>query len=663
MISFTNLIHQRNKICLVVLSALYAGLYLPVLNASADNEEPKAYNPYITVMNMHMPALASKTTAEEKELKKLEADNAEVMKNIFKISNMKIPPVQETEKLRLGYNLFASNYKPNNQATIINPQTLNDLELFCGYTGNLDHYVFKHIDHTTTTAGKIQLQRMLLEPISSIHQIKYRQEIIQALVANTPLLVSITKELKKIALAEQEFLWFWKSMNAEITRLLDSMYAPNFLGLSALNKYPAFLHYQKLSNTLFMPGFLLLGTLIAAGYAIHNRSPIAGIWALYAGFSSSLFISLAMLQQNMVNTVHNKMNHVAQLNSACMQLASIIQDSSLSTLFQTQDILKNVINPATDDSKYLVDLLQKTTFTSEPNMLSYQGRALVAFKMMNTIKESFFRSYTTIAQLDAYVSIALLYKKYQKHPTATFCFAKYITADKPYLNIENFWLPSLNPDKVVTNSIELGKKDAASNMIITGPNAGGKSTSLRAITLAVLLAQSFGIAPATAMALTPYSKIQTYTNIADTAGSASLFQAEMRRVSSLLKMIKELTPSEFAFIIMDEIFTGTNAKEGQAGAYGVAKKLASFNSTNCILATHFKALTELEQVTNGNIANHKVCVVKNPNGSFTFPYKLERGITDQAIALDLLQQEGFDADILDAAHEIANRPQVAAAAA
>jgi DNA mismatch repair protein MutS len=120
-------------------------------------------------------------------------------------------------------------------------------------------------------------------------------------------------------------------------------------------------------------------------------------------------------------------------------------------------------------------------------------------------------------------------------------------------------------------------------------------------------------------------------------------------------MIKELKPTEFAFVIMDEIFTGTNYKEGQAGAYGVTKKLSGYNNTLALFATHYKVLTELEKATNGIVKNQKVTVIKNADGSFTFPYRLEAGITDQAIALELLQQEGFDADILEAAHEIMDR--------
>ncbi len=655
----------KNRISLAVLMALFTSLYTPLIcaNTQTSQEAPPVYNPYNTLMSLHMPSLAQKSTEEDKEEKKIAAENEELKKNIFKISGLKIPPVRQVEKMRIGYNLFAHYYasNPTNNANVINTNTLNDLELLCGYTGNLDKHVFLHLDQASTVAGKIQLQKMLLEPLSNIDQLNNRQTVIKTLVTNEALLNELTAELKKIGAAEHEFFWFWKTIDNVLNQQLDALYYPNFLGMGALNKFPTILQWQRFMNAVLMPGMMIVSTLGLTGLTFATRNPGLGISALYGAFVSSIIISVTLLQQNMVNTAHGKMNGVAALSNASAQLASIIENhSTLKNLFPIHNILKNVANPSTDDSKYLMELLTEETFKGDPTFFSYQGRALVAFKIMTSIKDTFLRSLVTIGHLDAYVSIAHLYKKYAQHPRAKFCFPEFVKSEKPLVTINNFWLPSLNPEKVVTNSMELGQMGKARSMIVTGPNAGGKSTALKGITLAILLAQSFGIAPAHAMILTPFSKINTYMNITDTAGSASLFQAEMRRTNNLIQTLKNLSPTEFAFIIMDEIFTGTNAEEGEAGAYGVAKKLAGFDNAVCIFATHFKALTKLEQVTNGLIENRKVCVIKNTDGSFIFPYKLEAGITNQAIALDLLQQEGFDADILNAAHEIMNKSHTVA---
>ena len=102
---------------------------------------------------------------------------------------------------------------------------------------------------------------------------------------------------------------------------------------------------------------------------------------------------------------------------------------------------------------------------------------------------------------------------------------------------------------------------------------------------------------------------------------------------------------------MDEIFTGTNPKEGEAAAYGVAKHISSFGNNMTIVATHFKELTNLEITTGGLFKNYKVSVIKK-DGGFIYPYKLEQGISDQPIALQLLANEGFASEILDEANAI-----------
>ena len=243
--------------------------------------------------------------------------------------------------------------------------------------------------------------------------------------------------------------------------------------------------------------------------------------------------------------------------------------------------------------------------------------------------------------------------KHVNNSNAKFCFPEIIESDRPYVNINKLWHPFLNPEKVVTNDIELGR-DQAQNVILTGPNAAGKSTFLKAFTVSLILAQSFGIAPASAMKFTPFIKINTYLNISDEEGRESLFQAEMRRAQELLNSIKGLKKGEFSFVIMDEIFTGTNPKEGTAGAYGVAKSVSKYLQSICVVATHFKKLTELEEDTNGRFKNYKVYVNKFATGDIHYPYKVVPGISDQAIALLLLEQQGFDREILDEAYKAFN---------
>jgi len=151
---------------------------------------------------------------------------------------------------------------------------------------------------------------------------------------------------------------------------------------------------------------------------------------------------------------------------------------------------------------------------------------------------------------------------------------------------------------------------------------------------------------------TPFSLISTYLNITDDLGAGnSLFKAEVQRTEKLLADIASPEPGHQSFIIFDEIFNGTSPLEGMAAAYSVAKYIADLPNTLCLVATHFKQLTKLEQTTN-SFANYKVSVVTKKNGGINYPYKLEQGISDQHVAIDILRNEGFDSRILDEAQAI-----------
>ena len=87
------------------------------------------------------------------------------------------------------------------------------------------------------------------------------------------------------------------------------------------------------------------------------------------------------------------------------------------------------------------------------------------------------------------------------------------------------------------------------NFLITGPNAGGKSTLIKSLTLCILLSQTLCISPAENLILTPFKLVNTYLNIPDCKGKESLFEAEMHRardhINDLKLLNKKITKLNF----------------------------------------------------------------------------------------------------------------------
>ncbi len=711
---FMKIRFKQTFACIAFIAMYITTSYQPLVAANqASNQRPACI--YEKLAEYHMPSLANLASDEEIKQQQFQKQNAEKLKD-KKLNEIVVPPIGEVEKLKLFYNIVSAANQFVAPSNILHENVVHDLEFFSGPQANLTHHIFKYVDETQTTMGKIELQRLLAQPLTSVRNLQARQEAIKTLVENEKLANIIETYLQHIKSTENELVWFWKQIDEATEQFFSQVYFGKkfFIDFSGYNKNVAALELSALWTTVMVPSLVItepfigiaLGVMfrrwivrmdgfgnrdsfmhdyrqtlettwrvikdgafrIPLGLGEYHNAPAylrlltvgasaLVIWTFYRELSSA--IREAHQCNTISNMIQSKMINVATYTNSLKMLGKIIAtDKTLQQALPEFKALIELNQTESNEANTLFKMLESNTFKGEASFFSKKGAVLAAFKMMQTSKDTVISSLQAAGTLDAYLSIAKLYKKHKQNANATFCFVDYKEQQsKPYLKLDAFWHPSLNPNTVVTNTIELGNAGNAGNVILTGPNAGGKSTALKAITLAVIMAQTCGIAPAKAMTITPFAKITTYLNIVDTEGRESLFQAEMRRAQELLNTINSLRPGEFNFAILDEVFTGTNPEEGVAGAYGVAKNLAQHKQNMCIIATHFKKLTELDTATNGAYKNCKVSVDIHPDGSITPKYILEDGISDQKIALQLLQNAGFGGSILQDAYSILNQQQ------
>lgn len=175
-------------------------------------------------------------------------------------------------------------------------------------------------------------------------------------------------------------------------------------------------------------------------------------------------------------------------------------------------------------------------------------------------------------------------------------------------------------------------------MIITGPNKVGKSTFMGSVITNVYLAQSLGIWCADRAPLTPFRVIFTYLNVPDCVGRESPFEADINRCYNYIK-IESLRG--FGIGIVDELFTGTNPKEGKDGSYAILKRISANPTNITILSTHFH--DTLDRLNREDFE----FTAKKINDRFIYSYKIENGVSDQCIALQLLKERGFEKSIID----------------
>lgn len=196
---------------------------------------------------------------------------------------------------------------------------------------------------------------------------------------------------------------------------------------------------------------------------------------------------------------------------------------------------------------------------------------------------------------------------------------------------------------LVKNDIDLSE-----NMVITGPNASGKTTILKSVLINTIISQQIGYGFYDDCELIPYAHIHSYLNIPDTSGRDSLFQAEARRCREILDYV-EMYPEDRHLCIFDELFSGTNSEEATESSYRYLKYLQTKPGVDFLLTTHFTELCERfnESESNERIKNWKMkSEIDEEKKSLILHYLLEPGISTVRGAFLILRELNFPEEIL-----------------
>ena len=214
---------------------------------------------------------------------------------------------------------------------------------------------------------------------------------------------------------------------------------------------------------------------------------------------------------------------------------------------------------------------------------------------------------------------------------------KYKHQKKPILRMTNSYSPTMQTNKIVPNTVNLSK-----HIIVTGPNASGKTSLLKNTIMNLLLSQQIGYGYYKKATITPFDSIHCYLNIPDTSSRDSLFQAEARRCYNILKDI-ERNPEKKHFCIFDELFSGTNPYEAIGSAYSYLRYIGKYKGVKFMLTTHFIRLCHLfDSVKTVKNMNMKTTMVK---GNPQYYYQLEENISTIKGGISVLKELHYPEEI------------------
>jgi hypothetical protein len=196
---------------------------------------------------------------------------------------------------------------------------------------------------------------------------------------------------------------------------------------------------------------------------------------------------------------------------------------------------------------------------------------------------------------------------------------------------------TLDKPIIVKNSYCLDK-----NLILTGPNASGKTTILKSSLFNIILCQQIGCGFFDKAQVKLYDYIHCYINIPDTGGRDSLYQAEARQCKNILDNV-ESNKEQNHFCVFDELYSGTNPEEALSSSLSYLTYLNKFSNLDYILTTHYtKLCKKLKKENNCYCMN----VVKK-NNDFVYTYKIKKGVSKVKGAQKVLKDLAFPENIIN----------------
>lgn len=210
------------------------------------------------------------------------------------------------------------------------------------------------------------------------------------------------------------------------------------------------------------------------------------------------------------------------------------------------------------------------------------------------------------------------------------------------VNLRQARHPLIDPKIIVANDIAIGKDYRA--IIVTGPNTGGKTITIKTLGLLQLMGQSGMFIPAL-----EHSQIGIFDDIFADIGDEQSIEASLSTFSShmdnVINILKQATNR--SLILLDELGAGTDPKEGAALAMAIIDKIADIGS-ELVATTHYPELKAFAYNRPSTI---------NASMEFDFDrlrptYRFLMGIPGQSNALSIVEKLGLDKQVVENARNL-----------
>lgn len=336
------------------------------------------------------------------------------------------------------------------------------------------------------------------------------------------------------------------------------------------------------------------------------------------------------------------------------KLNSIVTDKDSQMMLQ-----ENIVTMR--DGRYVVPVKSgaKSSFAGVTHDRSATGQTvyiepMVVVELNNQIRQLQIQEHDEIRKILKDLSLLCaqyseeIYSNQDKLLDLDICFAKAkmaldMNATRPlmnsdkYVNIKKARHPLLKVEKIVPIDLILG--EAYKALIITGPNTGGKTVSLKTLGLLILMSQSGLFIPAD-----EFSKVGVFKNIYSDIGDKQSIELSLSTFSASMTNIVEILSKadKDSLVLFDELGSGTDPTEGAALAMSIIDNLLK-KDVSVVSTTHYSEL-KLYAMTTDKVQNASV---EFDVESLRPTFRLIIGAPGKSNAFEISRRLGLDDDVLN----------------
>ncbi|PMB46575.1 DNA mismatch repair protein MutS [Fischerella thermalis CCMEE 5205] len=547
---------------------------------------------------------------------------------------------------------------------IVDHQTRRNLEITQTVRdGSFNGSLLWALDRTSTAMGSRALRRWLLQPLLDIKGIRARQDTIQELVENTPLRQDLRQLLRQIYDLERLTgrAGSGRANAKDLVALADSVSKLPELALLVMDAASPFLKaLQKVP-----PGLEELGQKIRSYIVESPPIHIKEGGLIRQGVNPQLDARRALVEEDQKWIANLEVEERARTGIQTLKVGfnkTFGYYISISRA-KADQVPSNYIRKQTltNEERYITPELKERearilTARDDLNQMEYE--IFVALREEVAAQAEVIRNLSrAVAAVDVLCGLAEL-AVYQGYCRPEMVEGREIyVVDGRHPVVEQ----SLPTGFFVPNSTQLGgmnrhdAKDAKEEeeervspdlIILTGPNASGKSCYLRQVGLIQLMAQIGSFVPARYAKLSVCDRIFTRVGaVDDLATGQSTFMVEMNETANILNHA-----TSRSLVLLDEIGRGTATFDGLAIAWAVAEYLAAEIEARTIFATHYHELNELASLL-PNVANYQVTVKELPD-QIIFLHQVQPGGADKSYGIEAGRLAGLPGVVIQRAKQV-----------